>query len=42
MFSLGVGFVALASWFIPNWKVVAGVFMLTPSIIIVPFSLWII
>lgn len=42
MFSLGVGFVALASWFILDWKIVAGVFMLLPALAIVPYSIWII
>lgn len=41
MFSIGVGLVAGLSWFIPDWKIVAGVFMLAPSILIVPYSLWI-
>lgn len=42
MFSLGVAFVALASMLIYDWKIVAGVCMLLPSILILPFSIWII
>lgn len=41
-FSIGVAFVALGSWFIPNWKIVAGVLILVPSILILPYSIWII
>lgn len=41
-FSCGVAFVALASWFIYDWKLVAGLLMLLPSIILIPYSLYII
>lgn len=41
MFSIGVGLVAGLSWAIYDWKIVGGVFMLAPSILIIPFSLWI-
>lgn len=41
-FSVGVGLVALGSWFVPNWKIVAGVMILLPCILIFPFGVWII
>ena len=39
MFSLGVSLVALASMLISTWKIVAGFFILLPSIMIIPFSI---
>lgn len=42
MFSIGIAFVALCSWFIYDWKIVAGVFMLIPAVLMIPYSLWII
>lgn len=41
-FSIGVAFVALGSWFVPNWKEVAGAMILLPCILVLPFGLWII
>ena len=38
MFSLGVSLVALASMLISTWKIVAGFFILVPSIIVIFFS----
>lgn len=41
-FSIGVAMVALGSWFVSDWKIVAGVFMLTPAVLVVPYSVWIV
>ena len=41
MFSFGVAIIAFLSMLIPNWKIIAGVFMLLPALLIIPYSLWI-
>ena len=38
MFSLGVSLVALSSMFIREWKIVAGLFILVPAVLVVPLS----
>ena len=38
MFSLGVSLVALSSMFIKEWKIVAGLFILVPAVLVVPLS----
>ena len=42
MFSLGVAAIAFLSMLIPNWKIIAALFLLFPAILIVAFTLWIV
>jgi MFS family permease len=42
MFSIGLSFVALSSMLIADWKVIVWALMLTPSRLIMPYSIWII
>ena len=41
-FSIGIAAIAFLSMLIPNWKIIAGFFILLPCLLIIPFSLWIV